>query len=92
MRVHLRKLKNKNGTVSLRLDTFLGYYTDEQGNKKARRIRETLPLKLPAKKNINGIANANRNESILAQAEKIRAEKEQYLLESGQYPFLIKMQ
>jgi len=90
MRVHLRKLKNKNGTVSLLLDTFLGYYTDEQGNKKARRIRETLPLKLPGKKNINGIAKANRNESILAQAEKIRAEKEQYLLESGQYPFFDK--
>ena len=44
MRVKLRQLKRKNGTITLRLDTFLGYYTDEKGTRKAKRIRETLPL------------------------------------------------
>jgi hypothetical protein len=87
MRVHLRKLKNKNGTVSLRLDTFMGYYIDENGQRKAQRIRETLPLKLVEQKDK---PLQERNRSILDQAEKIRAEKERLLLQSGSYPFFDK--
>ena len=86
MRVRLRQLKNKNGEIALRLDTFLGYYTDAEGNRKAQRIRETLPLHI-------GPEEAKRSElrqSILQQAEKIRLEKERELKETGLYPFFEK--
>ena len=86
MRVRLRQLKNKNGEIALRLDTFLGYYTDASGNRKAQRIRETLPLHIAPE-------DAKRTEirqSILQQAEQIRIEKERELKETGLYPFFEK--
>ena len=86
MRVRLRQLKNKNGEIALRLDTFLGYYTDATGKRKARRIRETLPLHIAPE----DAKYPEIRQSILQQAEKIRLDKERELKETGLYPFFEK--
>lgn len=87
MKIRLRQLKNKNGTTSLRLDTFMGYYTDAYGKRKAKRIRETLPFHIPPE-------NANNfeieKEKLLQKANEIRNEKENQLLQDGVYPFTVK--
>jgi integrase/recombinase XerD len=84
MKIRLRQLKNKNGTVSLRLDTFMGYYTDAFGKRKAKRIRETLPFHIPTEDSIN---YEEEKIHLLKKANQIRSEKESQLLEDGNYPF-----
>lgn len=86
MRVKLRQLKRNNGTITLRLDTFLGYYTDEKGTRKAKRIRETLPLHIAPEDAIS----LDVRQSILQQAEHIRFKKERELQETGLYPYFKK--
>ncbi len=86
MRVKLRQLKRKNGTIALRLDTFLGYYTDEKGTRKAKRIRETLSLHIAPADAIS----PDVRQSILQQAEQIRLKKERELQETGLYPYFKK--
>ena len=86
MKIRLRQLKNKNGTTSLRLDTFMGYYTDAYGKRKAKRIRETLPFHIPQ-------ADSDdfefEKKKLLEKADRIRSEKEQQLLKNGVYPFSV---
>lgn len=84
MKIRLRQLKNKNGTVSLRLDTFMGYFTDASGKRKAKRIRETLPFHIPTEETPNYTEEKLR---LLQKADEIRKEKEIQLQESGRYPF-----
>ena len=84
MKIRLRQLKNKNGTVSLRLDTFMGYYTDAYGKRKAKRIRETLPFHLPPEETVNF---EEEKEKLIQKANQIIQEKEEQLIISGQYPF-----
>ena len=84
MKIRLRQLKNKNGTVSLRLDTFMGYYTDAYGKRKAKRIRETLPFHIPAEDSLN---YEEEKIQLLKKANQIRLEKESQLLKNGDYPF-----
>ena len=87
MKIRLRQLKNKNGTISLRLDTFMGYYTDAYGKRKAKRIRETLPFHIPPE---DSLEFESEKEKLLKKADRIRFEKEQQLLENGVYPFSVK--
>ena len=84
MNIRLRQLKNKNGTVSLRLDAFLGYYTDAQGKRKAKRIRETLPFHIPPVEDANYSTERDR---LLQKADAIRQKKELQLQRDGAYPF-----
>ena len=84
MKIRLRQLKNKNGTVSLRLDTFMGYYTDTNGKRKAKRIRETLPFHIPAENTPNFKAEKEKQ---IRKANQILQEKEAQLKISGHYPF-----
>ncbi len=72
MKIRLRQLKNKNGTVSLRLDTFMGYFTDASGKRKAKRIRETLPFHIPTEETPNYTEEKLR---LLQKADEIRKRK-----------------
>ena len=83
--VKLRKRINKNGTVSLRLDTFLGYEVDPTGKRRAKRERITLPFHLV--ENPKSIAEHKANLDNLAKAEKLRREKEQQINASLKKPF-----
>ena len=84
MKIRLRQLKNKNGTVSLRLDTFMGYYTDAYGKRKAKRIRETLPFHIPAEDSLNYEEEKN---PVAKKGESNTFGKESQLLKNGDYPF-----
>ena len=78
MKVNLVKRKNKNGTISLRLETHFGYYIDKDGNSKRNRRIETLAIKLIDKPKT--AYDKHNNKELLKQAEIIRAEREkQYL-------------
>jgi len=78
MKVNLVKRKNKDGTISLRLETHFGYYIDKDGNSKRNRRIETLAIKLVDKPKT--AYDKHNNKELLKQAEIIRAEREkQYL-------------
>lgn len=83
--VKLRKRINKNGTVSLRLDTFLGYEVDTSGKRRAKRERTTLPFHLI--ENPKSLAEHKANLDNLAKAEKLRREKENELNLATKKPF-----
>lgn len=85
MTVKLRKRINKNGTISLRLDTFLGYEIDGSGRRRAKRERITLPFRLI--ENPKSIAEHKANLEFMAKAEKLRREKEQKINHELKKPF-----